>query len=117
MHVLTNVRMTASKAPMNVVPSFAGSASGRIDQATVDEIASWKQNGYVAPLALWRIIDIAGGRLREDAANAWTALSSKVADSEVPSLRRTATRCASLRRARTLARARRAFRSPAARRI
>ncbi len=76
---LTTIRMTASKAPLNVVPRFSGTVSGRIDQATVDEIAAWKSNGYVAPLGVWLVLDIAGGRLREDAAKAWTGLIDKVA--------------------------------------
>jgi len=54
--------------------------SGSIDDVTVSEIAIWQSRGYVAPLGLFKLVNIeGGGTLREDVGAAWTALAQSIA--------------------------------------
>jgi hypothetical protein len=58
---------------------FRGSVTGRIDQATVDEVDVWLKNGYSAPLAVYKTVAvIGGGKLREDVAAVWNNLILKI---------------------------------------
>ena len=75
---LTSTRKVGGGA-LCVAPTFRGSVTGKIDQATVDELAVWVKYKYVAPLGVYRLSSVAGGgTLREDVATAWNNLASRV---------------------------------------
>jgi len=62
-----------------VAQSFHGTVTGKIDQATVDEIALWLKWKYVAPLGVFKLTPLAGGgTLREDVTVAWQNLASRI---------------------------------------
>ncbi|MFN0106426.1 MAG: hypothetical protein ACKV2U_30590 [Bryobacteraceae bacterium] len=72
---LTDLRATkAGLVPACILPTYKGTVTGKADQATTDEVAVWTARGYVAPLGVYPIESVSGGKLRSDAAKAWTKL-------------------------------------------
>lgn len=57
---------------------FQGIANGEINQATLEEIKKWKDKKWKTPLARFQFKDIHSGKLREDAADEWMKLVTKI---------------------------------------
>jgi hypothetical protein len=67
------------RLPQDTPNMFHGKASGILDAATLEEIARWQQQGWKLPLGRFALVRLAqGGKLRSDAATAWTAIVAKV---------------------------------------
>jgi hypothetical protein len=67
------------RLPQDTPNIFHGKASGTLDGATLEEIGKWQQQGWKLPLGRFPLVRLAqGGKLRSDAAVAWSAIVSKV---------------------------------------
>jgi hypothetical protein len=71
-------QLTGAIADCTEADLFKGTLNDVIDQPTLDEIKKWKDKKWKAPLGRFAIKTIAGGKLREDVADAWTTLVTKV---------------------------------------
>lgn len=67
------------RLPQDTADVFFGRASGTLDTATLAEIEKWKKNKWVLPLGRFPLVRLdQGGKLRSDAATAWSAIVAKV---------------------------------------
>lgn len=63
------------KADVEPSEVFKGSVTGRCDHDTAQEIRQWLSNGWVLPRGRFPLTAVTnGGKLREDAAEAWTSV-------------------------------------------
>lgn len=58
--------------------TFQGAVTGIVDRATLEEIKKWIDKKWKLPLGRFSLQPIAHGTLREDVANEWTKLVTKV---------------------------------------
>lgn len=70
--------VTGKPADVAAGDVFKGVASGTPDAATLAEIRKWLDNGWKLPLGRFAIVKTGDARLREDVADAWTALVNKI---------------------------------------
>jgi hypothetical protein len=82
-HAARVYRMDTSKAIQDVKPAevFAGKETGEVDPATAKEMRKWIDKKWVNPVGRFQIKELSpglGGRLREDAADAWEAVVKDV---------------------------------------
>lgn len=66
------------RLPQDTADVFFGTASGTLDAPTLAEIEKWKKNKWTLPLGRFPLVRLAqGGKLRSDAAAAWSAIVAK----------------------------------------
>lgn len=67
------------RLPQDTADLFLDRASGTLDAPTLAEIEKWKRNKWVLPLGRFPLVRLdQGGKLRSDAATAWSAIVAKV---------------------------------------
>jgi hypothetical protein len=78
-HAKRTYRKTVAGESIQEQPVYTGPEDGVAHQATLDEIARWLSLGFRLPLGYFKLAPIdAWGELREDAAQAWLALMTKI---------------------------------------
>lgn len=67
------------RLPQDTPDVFFGAANGTLDSATLAEIEKWKKQGWTLPLGRFPLVRLdQGGKLRSDAAAAWSSIVTKV---------------------------------------